>query len=126
MDNIQQKYRANWNEVGPEELTDEQIYKKHMALIDQEAFEKLKSFDTQPYFLIDPFDHLYNPGQCIIKYNSDDWEDKEPAKLHSTGLEDPSVGEKQGEDILYPDVWNKSLSCIFQNKIKSKFSKKSK
>ena len=74
MDNIQRKYKENWNEIGPEELTDEMIYKKHLAQIDQEAFEKLRSFDTQPYFFVDPFDHLYNPAQCITKYNSEDWE----------------------------------------------------
>ena len=62
MDNIQRKYQENWNEIGPDTLTEEMIYQKHQRLIDQEAHEKLKQLDTQPYYFIDPFDHLYNPA----------------------------------------------------------------
>lgn len=62
MDNIQRKYKENWNEIGPEELTDQMIYDKHQKLIDSEASDKLKAIEKQPYYFIDPFDHLYNPA----------------------------------------------------------------
>lgn len=111
MDNIQRKYKENWNEIGPEELTDQMIYDKHQKLIDSEASDKLKAIEKQPYYFIDPFDHLYNPAQCVTKYNCEEW----------LCISKQSYGE--GE-VLYPDVWNNSLRCIFENKIKSKFSKK--
>lgn len=115
MDGIQKQYQMTWNEIGPWQLSDDDIELRHYKLLYAEKNAFIKSSSENPYYIIDPFDHLYNPARCIKLYDLEDW-------ANNGKNEADADGEK--EEVLYPTVWTNALKCVLRSKMKQKFLKK--
>ena len=93
---------SKWNEVGPPTLTDAKIYERHNKLVQSNLDTFLKETENRPYYIVDPFDHLFNPARKIKKYDGHEWENKEDRPSWMPPKEETKEVVEEQPEMLYP------------------------